>query len=54
MGVERTFGLFVRRFGVFWRPLEMAFTRRAPFIGAVMKLHNFCIDRKITVEMNQR
>ena len=54
MGVERTFGLFVRRFGVFWRPLEIRFDRRAPLIIAAMKLHNFCIERKIELEMNQR
>jgi len=35
---------------VLWRPLEVKFERRAPLIGACMRLHNFCIDKRIGEE----
>ena len=54
MAIECAFGILVRRWGVFWRPLEVRFGRRAPLIGAAMRLHNYCIDRRIGVELNQR
>ena len=38
--------LFIR-WGVLWRPLEVAHTRRAPLIGCLMRLHNYCIDHRI-------
>eukprot|EP00965_Chrysotila_dentata_P169832 5606281-Pleurochrysis_carterae.AAC.1 len=36
MAIECAFGIFVRRWGVFWRPLAIRFDRRAPTIGACM------------------
>ena len=53
MVIERAFGVLVRRWGVFWRPLEVAFDRRAPLIGAAMKLHNLCINLKIDVSLQE-
>lgn len=47
------FGMLIRRFGVFWRPLEVKFKRRAPLIAAIMRLHNYCIDRRITLELRE-
>lgn len=38
---------------MFWRPLEVRFDRRAPLIGAAMRLHNYCIDRNIGIELRQ-
>ena len=32
------------------RPLEVAHTRRAALISCCMRLHNFCIDHRITEE----
>ena len=48
MAIECAFGMIVRRWGILWRPLEMRFDRRAPLIGAIIRLHNFCIDRGVT------
>ena len=50
MAIECAFGILVRRWGVLWRPLEMAFHRRAPFLVALMRMHNFCIDERIASE----
>ena len=47
MAIECAFGILVRRWGVLWRPLGMAFRRRAPLIVALMRLHNFCIDERL-------
>jgi len=46
--IECAFGILVRHWGILWRPLEMKPKRRAPIIGACMRLHNFCIDKKLT------
>jgi hypothetical protein len=37
--VERGFGLEIRKWGIFWRPLECAFDS--------VKIHNFGLDNKI-------
>ena len=47
MAVECAFGEIVRRWGILWRPLEMKFNKRARFIGACIKLHNYCVDRRL-------
>lgn len=47
MPIECAFGMLIRRWGVLWRPLEVAFNRRAPLIGCCCRLHNFCIDRRL-------
>jgi hypothetical protein len=39
--------MLVRRWGILWRPLEMKLQRLAQVIGACMRLHNFCIKKKI-------
>lgn len=49
MAIECTFGVFIRRWGLFWRALSVKMHRRTGLIGAAMKLHNFCIDEKISV-----
>ena len=43
MAIECAFGMLVRRWGILWRPLGFAFERRSPLIGALMRLHNWCI-----------
>ena len=53
MAIECAFGIFVRRWGVFWRPLEIKFKHRAALIGAAMRLHNFCINQRISLELKQ-
>lgn len=47
MAIECAFGILVRRWGVMWRPLAVRFDRRAPLVIACMRLHNYCIDRRI-------
>ena len=42
--------ILIRRWGILWRPLQVAFRRRAALIGCCMRLHNFCIQRRISEE----
>jgi hypothetical protein len=46
--IERTFGIFVHRWGVLRRPLSMSMLKVPPFVMALMRLHNFCINSKST------
>lgn len=50
MHIECAFGVLLHRWGVLWRPLRVAFHRRAPLLSALMHLHNYCIDRKLEVD----
>mmetsp|Transcript_24738 Transcript_24738/g.79898 ORF Transcript_24738/g.79898 Transcript_24738/m.79898 type:complete len:373 (+) Transcript_24738:535-1653(+) len=52
MPIECAFGILVRRWGMFWRPLAVRFDRLAPLIGAAIRLHNFCIDEGIGDDIN--
>jgi len=47
-----SFGMLVRRWGILWRPLEMNHKRRAAVIGACMRLHNYCIDKRLLCDLN--
>ena len=42
--------VLIRRWGILWRPLEVRFDKRAALIGCCMRLHNYCIDHRITDE----
>jgi len=46
--IECTFGIFMRRWGLFWRPLEIGFERRSKVITLAAKLHNFIINNQST------
>ena len=48
MPIECAFGILVQRFPILHRPLRVKFARRAPLIAACMRLHNFCIDERIS------
>jgi hypothetical protein len=48
MPIECAFGILVRRWGILWKPLCCRFDRRAPLIGACIRLHNFCIDYNLS------
>ena len=50
INIECAFGELIRRWGVFWRPLEVRFDRRAKLIGTCIRLHNFCIDERLDVD----
>ena len=43
--VERAFGILAERWGVFWRPLRVAYRRIPLLIRVDCKLHNYCIDK---------
>jgi hypothetical protein len=51
--IERAFGILIRRWGIFWRPLEVNFRRRAPLIKCCMLLHNYCINKRITLDLRE-
>jgi len=42
--------VLIRRWGILWRPLEVRFDKRAALIGCCMRLHNYCIDHRISEE----
>ena len=48
--IECAFGELVRRWPILWKPLQVAFRRRASLIGACIRLHNYCIDARIKDE----
>jgi len=49
MNVECALGALQRRFGIFWRPLEVHQSKVWLIISACMRLHNWLIDIKDTV-----
>ena len=50
---ECAFGIIIRRWGCLYRPLRVAFHRRAALIGACIHMHNFCIDMRIEDETHR-
>ena len=42
--VEQAFGVFVRRWGLLWRPLQYHARIVLYILSAAIRLHNFCID----------
>lgn len=53
MAIECAFGKLARRWGVFWRPLEVRMARCAPLVAAAMRLRNYCIDRRIRIDLRE-
>jgi hypothetical protein len=47
--IERAFGILVRRWGVFHRPLTCAYKRWFLVATVAAKLHNVCIDNNVPV-----
>ena len=43
--IERAFGILVQRWGVFWRPLRVAYRRVPLLIRVSCRLHNFCVEK---------
>jgi len=42
--IERAFGILVRRWGIFWRPITASMTKWSLIATVAAKLHNICID----------
>ena len=42
--IERAFGMFVRKWGILWRPLEYSVKDDILILMTCAKLHNFSID----------
>ena len=53
VAIKRAFGILIRTWGIFWRPLEVQFRRRAPLIKCCMLLHNYCITKRIALDLNE-
>ena len=45
--IERTFGIFIRRWGIFWRALDYELCFICEIIQACCRLHNFCMDNGV-------
>lgn len=45
--VEQAFGMLVMRFGILWRPLDLNFRDVPRLVMALIRLHNFCVDRNV-------
>jgi hypothetical protein len=46
--IERAFGIYIRRWGIFWRPLIFHHSRWSLVCSVCAKLHNLCIDFEVT------
>lgn len=47
--IERTFGIFIQRWGIFWQPLKFNLKNSVAIVHACCRLHNFCINRNLPV-----
>jgi DDE superfamily endonuclease len=50
--VEQAFGIFVKRFGILWRPLEFDLPRASRIVYACALLHNYIVDSSEDDEMD--
>ena len=47
--IERTFGIFVQRWGILWQALQFDLPNCVKIVHACCRLHNFCINRRLPV-----
>lgn len=47
--IERTFGIFVQRFGILWQALKYSLSKNMEIVHACCRLHNFCLSRNLPV-----
>ena len=47
--VERSFGIFVQRWGIFWQPLKFNLHNSIEIVHACCRLHNFCINLNLPI-----
>lgn len=47
--IERCFGVFIARWGIFWKDLKYDLEFVMEIVHACCRLHNFCIDSKLPI-----
>lgn len=47
--IECTFGIFIRRWGILWKPMEFDLNFQFEIIHALCRLHNFCMQRALPI-----
>jgi hypothetical protein len=47
--IERCFGIFIQRWGIFWQALKFDLHNVFAIIEACCRLHNFCINQKLPI-----
>lgn len=47
--IERAFGIFIRRWGIFWKALQFDVAFCIQIIHACIRLHNFCINARLGI-----
>lgn len=47
INIECAFGMFIQRWGIFWRPLQFSLKNAFAIIHACIRLHNFCVQRRL-------
>lgn len=47
--IERTFGIFIRRWGIFWHALDFDVEFCIQIIHACVRLHNFCMNAGLDI-----
>jgi hypothetical protein len=50
--VERAFGIWKRKWGIFWRTLAVSEIHVKLVMEVTARLHNFCIDRNVSPEID--
>ena len=50
--IERCFGVFIRRWGILWKPMGFRVSFVCQIVHACARLHNFCQKRKLPVLNN--
>jgi len=50
--VERAFGLWKWKWGIFWRPLCISEANIKRVLECTLRLHNFCIDAKTSTKLD--
>lgn len=47
--IERTFGIIIRRWGIFWHGIEYDLPFVIDILHACIRLHNFCTDQSLPI-----
>jgi hypothetical protein len=50
--IERCFGIFIQRWGIFWSALKYSVLHNIAIVHACVRLHNFIMKRKVPVLIN--